>query len=1475
MLFAVTKRSRLTETAAKLSQIDHFPRHDLWYRSRRLILRPATAWLLFCSVTLIRATAAAPAFQTPFDSSSLDPAAFAQWVDGAETPITVKDGPRHVVWTRDSSPEWDGVSFGDSKNSGPRHLRLGWLKPIPVGSVLVRAGGRVSALKPGAAYPGRLDRDEDWLPAQRLHAGRAADDEAGEEDYSLWVLPPGTTTRALRFTHTSSDTDKTYAGWLGGVFVLRERMANVAPFATPFASGNSEKAAKLINENNDSVWGTWDAEDPRQPISPSHPAWITLVWPRTVKLRGLNALWPGFSAVEVQRFSGDGDPIEAQESAWQRIAVANVQHQYPRALAVNWIDFGSEVTTRAMRVLITKPIDEQGIHEHLRGKTRVGRRVWFGELLALQSLGNADLASSIVSAPRAAEVHPPIPIRFNIPEEGFVTLVIDDAAGHRVRNLIAETKFPAGENVAWWDGTDDLLRDPDAARHGLYHIPAQFVSPGSYLVKGLWRKQIDLRYEFSIYNAGHPAWETADKTGAWLANHTPPSAAMFVPARRAPGVKDLVYLGSFVSEGGHGLAWVDLDGRKVGGVGWVGGTWTGAAFLARDDGPNALTNVAGYAAAPWSTETYLDKANDKHGEIRLTAITPSGNKLAYKYIFTPSFATNAPKAGDHDWFGQLGGFAAWNGVLAFTLTKLDQVVFVATRATNRVTTLAVNDPRGLAFDSQGRLLVVSGRHVVRFPGLRGGDPVTIVTSHLDDPRQVALDSAGRLYVSDHGASHQVKVFGSDGIFVRAIGRPGVPHAGPYDPLHMNHPFGLTIDSRDRLWVTENDFQPKRVSVWTLDGQMVRAFYGPSEYGGGGKLDPEDKTKFYYHGMEFRLDWDKGSDQLVRVFHRPGPDDLPLPDGFGANGAPEQPHYVRGRRYFSNHHNSNPTGGPGVTVLWLDDGAVAQPVAAFGRAHDWKLLKGEAFRRRWPAGVDLEKDYGQNAAWFTWSDLNGDHRVQPEEVTMRKGVSGSITVAPDLSMVASRIGSDVVRFAPVRFTDAGVPVYDVDRREILTHNAQGPASSGGDQALWHPGGWTVLTTPPKPFSPLSVGAVFKGDPRWSYPSLWPGLHASHESPPPDQPGEIIGTTRLLGDFITPRGEVGPVWCENGNQGNMYLFTADGLFIAGLFQDVRRGRTWSMPAAPRGTLLNGLTLHDENFWPSITQTRDGNVYLCDGARTSLVRVDGLDTIRRFPELPLNITAADLAAARTYFTEAELRRQSGRAHSALKISLRDSPPAIDGQLDDWADAQWVDIDKSGVAAFFDSKSKPFDVRASLAVAGDRLYVAFRTGEKDLLRNAGEDRNALFKTGGALDLMLGTNPQADPKRSQPVAGDVRLLVTEVKGRPVAMLYRAVVPGTTEPVPFSSPWRTITIDRVEDVSSHLRLAGKDGDFEFSIPLSVLGVRASPGLSINGDVGILRGNAFQTLQRVYWSNKASGITADVPSEAELTPRLWGRVQFTR
>jgi hypothetical protein len=1431
----------------------------------------------------------ATALGTPLKMEDLDTNVFNVWVDGTEQPILLKTGPRHVIWTQNSQPEWNGVTFGESKISGARHLRIGWQKSVGVGTVLARAGGQLSVLKADRPFPGRLAEEGDWIPAQRIRDGKVTTEALAKEEYATWVLPPGTQTRALRFTHTSAPIDRSYAGWLGGVYVLSNRLVNLAPQAVASASGNHDKAFRLNNESNDGTWTTWDNQPDTNAlaISATSPAWILLTWPQAVRLRGLGALWAGFAEAEVQTYDGPEDrhPRDANDTDWLPVRTfARVENQYPRALGINWMDFGREISTRAVRLRITRTINEAQAHGHLKGNTKEGRRIWLGELLALQALGPADLPTAILPPSSTAPVHPPIPLRFHLPANGLVTLVVEDAHGRRVRNLIAETPFPAGDNVAWWDGMDDLLRDPEAPRHGVYRLPEHFVAPGTYRVRGLWRQPVELRYEFSLYNAGQPAWEIADTTGAWLANHTPPCSALFVPGKRAPGGQPLVFLGSYISEGGHGLAWVNLEGRKQGGVGWVGGNWTGAPYLARDDGPLADTNVFAYAAAAWGEDT-AKKTGVKTGEIRITALTTNGHKPVLKHSFDPGQPANAKRI---EWSDHIGGLAVCDHLLVVSLPQTNQLLFVDTLTRQALGTAELANPRGLAFGPEGRtaLYALSGRQLVRLnvsrldvnlSPIRLPQPqVVVAAGPLQAPKQLTVDAAGQIFISDHGQSHQVKVFSPAGRLVRTIGRPGAPQAGPYDPLHLNHPDGMAIDERGRLWVTENDFQPKRVSVWTPDGHLDQAFYGPSEYGGGGKLDPLDKTRFYYHGMEFQLDWNTGRDRLVRVFYRPQAGDAVQPDGHSSSGLPEQPHRVQGRSYFANDHNSNPTGGPGVAMLWRDVDGLARPVAALGRAQEWELLKDDAFKSLWPPGVNPRGEYWKNSALFVWSDLNGDARVQAGEVQLQKGTVGSITVAPDLSFLASRFGTNAVRFAPRSFTRNGAPVYDLNQGEILARGAQGPSSSGGDQVLWHPEGWTILTTPPAPYAPSAVGGVFKGEPRWSYPSLWPGLHASHDSPPPGFPGMVIGTTRLLGDFITPpKGEAGPLWCVNGNQGNMYLFTIDGLFVAELFKDVRRGPTWSMPSAPRGMLLNDLTLHDENFWPSITQTRDGAIYLVDGARSSLVRVDGLDTIRRLPESQVTLGAEELTRARAFFQERESARQQAQGSGTLRVRLRTTPPQMDGRLEDWPATDWVDIDKSGVAAYFDSKSKPYDVRGALAVSGDRLYAAYRTGDASLLRNTGETPTALFKTGGALDLMVGADASADPKRAQPVAGDARLLVTLVKGQMMARLYRAVVPGTTEPVPFSSPWRTLTLDRVDDVTAQVEFAGTNGNYEISLPLAAVGLRPQAGRTIKADLGILRGNGFQTVQRVYWANKASGITADVPSEAELTPRLWGRCEFIR
>jgi len=1450
--------------------------------------------LLSFPIFLLPCVASTPAI--PLSSSDTGTITYSSWLDGSEAAISPVHGDPHslkLLW-EDGARDPHPLEFGDSKNPGKRYLRVTFEKPVTIGSILVRGGGAVSVLKPDAAQEADLASDQQWIPAERLTKSAVSRDEAGPDDLVLWTLPEPVTTRAIRFAHDAQAADRKYGGSLGGFALFSQRLANLAPQATAFASAGEQLAPDLNDESTNGEWSGWEnipfRDGVRAQTIAQRPEWVMLKWSQPVPLAGLGLLGNEFGSADIQALPGSGTATSdnAAESDWKTLSsLSGVTPQAPAPLDFVPVSFDPAQTVRAIRVRFTSSYDEKKSFFRYKGRTRDGGRVGLGEIMAIESLGTAPLKSAILPKAAVAE-HPTIPIKFTLPEPGEVTLVIEDSSGRRVRNLVSQTPFPAGENTVDWDGTDDIARDPDAANHGFYYIPPEIVTPGTYTVRGLWHKPLDLRYEFSVYSPGDPPWPTADTSGGWMTNHTPASSAVFIPGDKAPGGQPLIGLGAPVSEGGSAFSWLNLDGKKIGGRGWIGGVWTGAYYLCGDLGTDAEPGVAAYVGS-----VFL--GNKKYGingkiEVRLTKLTnlvQSGDKpvVSDKILIdapTDSGQTSSiiPSAGDY-----LGGIAVYNGFLVFSEPALNKLVFVNAKGGAVVGDVDVPDPHALAYDTTGRLLVLSGQTLLRYvAGASVGNmpPPEKLVKDLKEPRGITLDSGGNIYIADQGTDNQVKVFSPDGKPLRTYGEAGPLQSGKYNPLRMNHPKGIAVDSNGRLWVTEDDFFPKRVSVWNPDGSLWKAYYGSSRYGGGGMLDSHQPDTFFYDGMQFKLDWAKGENQLTRVYYRPGPDSLQM--AF-RDAPPEDPVYFNGHRYLSNCYNSGETNGHPTAFLFLDKGddGLVKPVSGVGAAKMWPILKTDAFKSVWPSGLDPNGDPVKNAAFFIWSDLNGDGQVQPDEVQMIPGMAGGVTVGDDGSWLIARLGPDAtklqaMRFKPVRFTEAGVPVYDITKGEPLAP-AQNPGADGHDQILLGSQGRLVMTTPPPPFSRFGVGGALEGHPAWSYPSLWPGLHPSHNAPIPSEPGMLIGTTRLLGGLVTPKGsEAAPLFFLNSNQGDVYAFTEDGLFVAQLFQDMRMGVQWEMPNAIRNAKLNNLTLHDENFMPSVAQTPAGQVYLDSGGLMSLVRVDNLDTIRLIPPTTITVTAQDLKGAHDAVVAREAERQARGAARVLEVEIVKAAPTLDDNLSSWASAQWAPIDHRGTRAWFNSDTKPFNIDAAVAVSNDSLYAAWKTGDPKLIQNAGNVPNALFKSGGALDLMIGTEATANPARQTAVAGDERLLVAQVDGKTRALLYRQVVPGTKEEdkVPFNAPWHGITFDQVTDVSEKVQLtADKNGNYQIAVPLSVLALNPQPGMRIKGDVGILRGDGQTTTARVYWANKATGIVSDVPTEAELTPGLWGTWMFTR
>jgi hypothetical protein len=303
--------------------------------------------------------------------------------------------------------------------------------------------------------------------------------------------------------------------------------------------------------------------------------------------------------------------------------------------------------------------------------------------------------------------------------------------------------------------------------------------------------------------------------------------------------------------------------------------------------------------------------------------------------------------------------------------------------------------------------------------------------------------------------------------------------------------------------------------------------------------------------------------------------------------------------------------------------------------------------------------------------------------------------------------------------------------------------------------------------------------------------------------------------------------------------------------------------------------ESFGVTLNPLDDGRIIMSvGGTMIGLCRLEGLETVKRLPNQTLTLAGADLQAALDW----RARQAAGRppAKASLAVRLHPTPRALGAtptQLheDAWKDADWAPIETG--------KDEIVLIKAAMAVFGDRLHVVWVVPfNENPLDNSAESLPMLFKTGSALDVMLGTG-----------AGSVdqRLLISAraSKGKgartPIAVRYRPKSPTGGNKTPFSSPWRTIEFDDVADVSADVQLGetylkSKPFDFrafEISIPLATLGLKPASGTTLTGDLGLLRGSAGNTSERLYWHNKATGLTADVPGEAMLQPELWGKLEF--
>jgi hypothetical protein len=1053
---------------------------------------------------------------------------------------------------------------------------------------------------------------------------------------------------------------------------------------------------------------------------------------------------------------------------------------------------------------------------------------------------------------------PGLNVPYKMPADGELTLGLYDKDGQLVRWLTQGEFRYAGDNKEPWDGLDQY---------------GNTAAVGSYMLRGVYHATITTDYRMSVANPGNPPWPTADDKGDWLSDEYDPQAA----------VTDgkWVYLAAPGSELGYSIIAVDENGQRQWGMRT---TSDGRAISLALDG-NYLYAV--YSGAELTENTRMYSGKNAIGKAILMCFDKRTGKPAQFTLKQPSqIVANWPYRNDYTWLDVLRnnksftpevyggqpryfytdvgettnalGLAVLGGKIYISM-NYDNKLLVVDPATGKPNgeEIHIESPVGLSPLDDHTILAVSGKQVVKVD-VRSKSVTPLITSNLVAPDNVTTDRAGNIYVSDWAASFQVKVFGPNGRFLRAIGKEGGRHwAGEWDPSGMLVPRGIAVTDSGKLWVAEDDGSPKRISVWDArSGAFLKEYIGPTPYGGGTLLwiDPKDPTLVHAEGTAFKVDYGRKTYTPLAIDYRRENRD----DPFTPNG-----HNLAIRQGRILHHDGYEyvVSNERMSVILQHKGDVYRPVAAFGSIFtgfdndgtsvvDWDSIGYHPYRGFFPQSF-----FGHVGDNYSWSDTNGDNLVQPDEMHWVKTSKGNFQqgsqpplgsywgwdVSPDWSYFAAGSFHDhmvIFRLDVKSWTKDGAPVYDMaDAKPIITLPPKHMINN-------------LHVTDDKK---LIVSFLYEGMGQYndSTDSIacydLDGKKLWAIAQPKELTGNAVHANGVQYDFNIPKiGDVFGTWLYHGSK-RPFLITTDGLYVGTMLED---------------TLLGPTSLRGESAL-YYYQAPDGTPYVINGANQAehIFQIKGLNQGGRFEgTFQLNDNGVKAAAVVRAAPKPVVVPKP-----VLAVTWLNAPPVIDGNLSDWNLRSGVSLDGGNGKT------------ADIALGRDalNLYLAYSVHEPNApMRNGGSDWRSLFISGDCVDLMLQTDPKADPHGRTAVPGDERLLLSTFQDRPIAVLYRPSVPGTTSPVGLAAA-RIDQIIRLDTAKVAIKQdpSRKIYTVEASVALKDLGLDPRFTGDLRGDVGVVFADETGKSRslRLYYYNHRTEIIDDLATEATLQPNNWGQV----
>ena len=737
------------------------------------------------------------------------------------------------------------------------------------------------------------------------------------------------------------------------------------------------------------------------------------------------------------------------------------------------------------------------------------------------------------------------------------------------------------------------------------------------------------------------------------------------------------------------------------------------------------------------------------------------------------------------------------------------------------TTWQVAAPGAIAPRLEAGLVAISQGKLVE---VVNGRTAPLNDQGLDNPAGVAVAANGEIFVSNAGIQQDIAVFAPSGKLLRRIGKAGGrPAVGDYDPSGVYMPGGLAIDESSRLWVAEQTDGPKRISVWdTGTGAFEREFFGGSSYFGYAYINPAVPDEIYCHNVLWHIDWDKRTTTPIStIWRKTAPEMIEEPNPDGYQGLFRSLTAANGRQYAL-------ANGRFKSILYRRDGNIFRPfLATFNISRGWSLWGG--------LGIpELDDPAKFPDGGYIWQDANGDGLVQTSEVHRFPYPQFK---AIDRNLAIWTTGGALLK--PVKWLENGQPVYDPEKTDKSflagTPNANAQVWLDPDGSVYTYGGTPSL-------------AKWSADGKlvWGYPHIVEWRDAL--SLPLVKAGVLHGMT----------GGLGVAGSFTGNMsyfGPCHLFEKDGIYAAAVMRDGRTGGLGpdiGQPEGQGGELVSVITREG---------TAPRTLLLAGGQDGRVTEIHGLDTVKPLPAWDFTLSTAEVSAAAQSLADYNLR--NGRTD---RLAIADGRNKLDTA--------------GSVSKSLDG-ARRFTARA--ARDDKNVYLRFDVIAPNELINAISDPKLVFKGGNCLDIQIGCDPAADPKRKAPVPGDLRLLVTQQSApdgkavKPYAVIFRPMVRNFKgQPIVLRSPTGQESFDEitvVDNVGLDYRKTPDGFTAVVTIPLEAIGLAPRKGQAIRMDLGYLYGNATgtQIAARSYWMNNSfsANVVNDVPNESRLEPEEWG------